>query len=116
MQWDSDTQEHIDRVRAEDRTERYVNSWRVVCGGVVTDQTPARHGRDFAVRMCSHFADNICGALIKPDWVFDGSGGRQSAKEWIEHHEKRLGTKLSLDLRIVPPGEVLPLCSGLISG
>lgn len=99
-----------------DFNERYKNSWKLTCNGIVIDQIPARlnfGGSDFCRRMLTYFKDHIEAALTQPDWKFDN---KQSAAEWRAGQENRLGIRLSLCLKIHEPGEVLPLCPYLASG
>lgn len=99
--------------RQQDRQEQFRNSYRVVSNGIVVTETPARLGEDFARRMCEYFVGYVKSALHDLNWVFDGCGGKKSGTEWLRWQEERLGAKLSDDVRIVPPGEVLPLCPDL---
>lgn len=99
--------------RQADFDAKYKDSHRLVCDGVVIDQVAANLGNDFSIRMLGYFMQNIERALTNPNWVFDG---KQSAAEWLKFQESRLGVKLTLNLRIVPPGGVLPLCPYLAKG
>ena len=106
----SNTEDWIRDRRNRDFVEKYKNSHKLLCDGVVIDQVPGRHPTDFAVRLLTNFRDNILQALSDPGFLFDG---KQSGAEWLVMQEARLGVKLSSNLSIVGPGEVLPLCEYL---
>lgn len=108
--------------RQKDYDEKYVNSWRLTCDGVVIDHSPSRYNSSmlnlgdrlvkstYCQEMLQHFMWNIEAALNDKDWTFEGHGGKQTAAEWLAFQENRLGVKLTLNLEINPPGEFLPLC------
>lgn len=91
-----------------ERNERNVATnyrycYRLLCDGVVIDTVNQKE----AVSLFEYFKDNLTRAFGDSGYVFDGKMERDA---WIQHHETRLGVKLSANLEIVPPGDEFPLC------
>lgn len=90
-----------------DLQAKYVDSYRLLCRGIVISQTSKFLGRDFALRGLEQFWEHLRKAINKPEtFEFDG---RYTAAQYIQYHEERLGMPITDDFRIVEPGEVYPL-------
>jgi hypothetical protein len=95
-----------------DRSEKFVNCFRLLCDGVVIDQVSRRLQTHFAMNLLERFKQNIADALSDPTWTF---GGRvpMTAEKWLEYQRDRLGVVLTKNLEIVNPGTYYPVCTGV---
>lgn len=115
MEFEQYLKNKLEEYRSRDAKEQYKNSYRLLCGGLVISQTPARLGSDFAIRALEMFRDHLQNALKNPEtFEFVGSGGPMTAAQYIAYHEQNLKTVIVDDFQIVGPGPVYPLAPGKI--
>lgn len=106
--------EERDRRRAEERANGFPNSWRVVADGHVISEATTEHGDDWAKRMASCFFEHLVDAKEDPTFEFDGFGGKKTGPEFLRFHSEKTGMPLET-IELVPPGEKLPVCPGIIT-
>lgn len=96
--------------REQDARDRFKNSYRLLCRGVVIGQSPKRLGEEFGIRSLQYYRNNLQSALNSPiTFKFIGAGGEMYAAEYLDYHSRKLGMTIVDDFLIVDPGEVYPL-------